>query len=158
MTGIVESKTLRTHIRDVRIRTCVRTNFAASANVPSLFACAHFARKCLCVTYTCRHMCVFTCRRAHAGLAAYIIVRLIFVINILQTAITRRPACLRDINYGWLRRRLQRPRGGQIVSTKGQSTRGDAIERKGKSLTPVKFIRSRHDNVSWMIVYSLASE
>lgn len=131
--------------RDVCIRTCVRANFAASASAPSLFACAHFAHK----------MCVRVWALARAWLAAYIIVRLISMINILRTAITRGPACSRDINYGWLRRRLQRPRRGQIVSTKGQSTRGDAIGRKGKSLTPVKFIRPRNDDVSWMIMYSL---
>lgn len=42
----------------------------------------------------------------------------------------------------WLRWRLHRPRGGQIVSTKGHGTRGDAIGCKGKSLMPVKFIHS----------------
>lgn len=36
---------------------------------------------------------------------------------------------------------VQRWQGGQIVSTKGRSTRGDAIGRKGKSLMPVKFAR-----------------
>lgn len=47
------------------------------------------------------HASICVCVRARTrALAAYIIVRLISVINILRTAITRGPACSRDINYG----------------------------------------------------------
>lgn len=93
-----------THAHSRRSHTHVRSHQFCSVRKRTLVIrlrslCAQVS-VCLCATYTCRHMCVCTCRRAHAGLAAYIIVRLISVINILRTAITRRPACLRDINYG----------------------------------------------------------
>lgn len=53
----------------------------------------------------------------------------------------------------WLRWRLHRPRGGQIVSTEGQGTRGDAIGCKGTNLMPVKFIRLYHDDVLNDIIF-----
>jgi len=67
----------RTHICHVRIRTCVYANFAVFASAPSLFARAYF----VCSVH------MYACTRAR--LVAYIIVRLISVINILRTAITR---------------------------------------------------------------------
>lgn len=82
---------IRTHAHSPRSHTHVHANFAASASAPSLFARAHFV---------CIGVCTRVRVRARARLVAYIIVRLISVINILRTAITRGSACSRDINYG----------------------------------------------------------
>lgn len=78
----------RTHVHSPRSHTHVHSRQFCSV------------RKLTLVIRSCLFCSIRTYACARARLVAYIIVRLISVINILRTAITRGSVCSRNINYG----------------------------------------------------------